>query len=543
VTKLIIYRGEARHSEVPLTGKTMTIGRSADNDVVLEDPGKGVSRAHAELRAEGNKYRLVDLNSQNGIWVSGARVPSVLLTPGVVAAMGPYRVAIDAASPLTQPFTPVKEPFPDTGTELLSRASLTPAEAPVPPVAPSPAPVAVVDGPGALLDNTAPEPTPAGAAPPPKPPPPSTATPPAKPAAKPSGTATVRNPSAASSGSAKALVGLVVAILLIAASGFGAYKFVEHRRAARPVWDATLATNLVNSGKCQEALDTQINRALQANANDAQALSLKQKCATPPPPPPLPQVDVPPVKDPKVANTEKLDSAESSIAANSCQAALDLINEVLAQEPTDERATALAAKANACLNPAPATTTAARANPPAEPAKPQPVDGIEVKPGETRTVYTARVTAVRKQYDDAVTQLQDQHFTEAIKTFDALLAQAPGYKDAAQQRAAAQNGLRNEATRAYQSGQAAEQRQEWNAAIQGYQRARALDASRDVSADVARVVDLKAKAGQAACANGDAAFTLSHNSDAATSYQKVLELLPTSDPCYARAKQRLQIIR
>ena len=542
MTKLIVYRGEARHSEVPLTGKTMTIGRSADNDVVLEDPGKGVSRAHAELRAEGNRYRLVDLNSQNGIWVSGARVPSVLLTPGVVAAMGPYRVAIDAASPLTQPFTPIKEPLPDTGTELLSRAILTPADAPVAPVAPPPAPVAVVDGPGALLDNTAPEAAPA-APPPPKPAVPSTAKAPAKPAAKPSGTATVRNPSAATSGSAKALVGLVVAILLIAASGFGAYKFVEHRRAARPVWDVTLATNLVNSGKCQEALDTQINRALQANANDPQALSLKQKCATPPPPPTLPQVDVPPVKDPKVANTEKLDSAETSIAANSCQAALDLVNEVLAQEPTDERATALAAKANTCLNPAPATTTAGRASAPAEPAKVQPVDGIEVKPGETRIVYTARVTAVRKQYDDAVTQLQDQHFTEAIKAFDALLAQAPGYKDAPQQRAAAQSALRNEAARAYQNGQAAEGRQDWNAAIQGYQRARALDASRDVSADVARVVDLKAKAGQAACANGDAAFILSHNSDAATSYLKVLELLPTSDPCYARAKQRLQIIR
>jgi tetratricopeptide (TPR) repeat protein len=249
------------------------------------------------------------------------------------------------------------------------------------------------------------------------------------------------------------------------------------------------------------------------------------------------------VKDPKVANTEKLDSAEASIAANSCQPALDLINEVLAQEPTDERATALAAKANACLNPAPATTTAGRASAPAEPAKPQPVDGIEVKPGETRIVYTARVAAVRKQYDDAVTQLQDQHFTEAIKAFDALLAQVPGYRDAPQQRAAAQTAIRNEAARAYQNGQAAEGRQEWNAAIQNYQRARALDASRDVSADVARVVDAKAKAGQAACTSGDAAFIYSHNTEAATFYQKVLDLLPTSDPCYTRAKERLARIR
>src|SRR5690242_19295030 len=100
---LSIYRGEALISQVPLTGKTIRLGRGKDNDVVLEDPGKGVSRTHAELRAEGDRYRLVDLESQNGIWVSGERVPSVLLAPGVVAVMGPFRVAINAASPLTQP--------------------------------------------------------------------------------------------------------------------------------------------------------------------------------------------------------------------------------------------------------------------------------------------------------------------------------------------------------------------------------------------------------------------------------------------------------
>jgi predicted component of type VI protein secretion system len=537
VTKLIIYRGEARYSEVSLTGKTMTVGRSAENDVVLEDPGKGVSRAHAELRPEGDKYRLVDLNSQNGIWVSGKRVPSVVLTPGVVAAMGPYRVAIDAVSPLTQPFTPIKDAVPDTGTELFSRLPPMPAEPPAPPLPP---PVAVVDGPGALLDSTDPlNALPAAPPPPVKAAPAPAVKPSLTPAAKPSGTATVRTSSSGGSPT-KMLAAAVGALVLVAASGFGAYKFVQHRRAAQPVWDATIAANLVNSGQCQEALDKQINVALQANPNDATALALKQKCTAPPPAPaPLTPVVVPPVVDPKVANTQKLDAAEASIAANTCQPALDSINEVLAQDPNDERAKALAAKATACLTPAPPIP--AKAAPSGETGvKIAVVDGVEVKQGENRAAYTARVGDLKKRYDDAVTALQDQHYAEAMRGFDSL---PPNYRDAAQQRASAQASMRSDANRAYASAQAAEQRQEWTAAVQGYQRARALDPSRDVSADVARVTELRAKAGQTACQNGDAAFLLSHNSEAAKEYQKVIELLPSGDACYVKAKERLARIR
>ena len=132
---LTIYRGEVLISEVPLKDKPIRLGRGKDNEVVLEDPGKGVSRVHAELRPEGNRYRLVDLDSQNGIWVSGEKVPSVLLVPGVVAVMGPFRVAINAVSPVTQAFTRTRDMLPDTGTEIIR---------PIPPSAP--APVAVRNG-------------------------------------------------------------------------------------------------------------------------------------------------------------------------------------------------------------------------------------------------------------------------------------------------------------------------------------------------------------------------------------------------------------
>src|SRR6476620_1475242 len=101
--KLLIFRGEAQLNARELTEKIVRIGRGAQNDIVLEDPGKGVSRNHAEIRFEGGRYTLVDLQSQNGIWVSGERVPSVVLEPGVSAALGPFRLVVEApaASSLT----------------------------------------------------------------------------------------------------------------------------------------------------------------------------------------------------------------------------------------------------------------------------------------------------------------------------------------------------------------------------------------------------------------------------------------------------------
>ncbi len=57
----------------PVHGGTVRIGRSADNDVVLED--LQVSRHHAELiPLAGDGWELVDLGSHNGTFVNGARV-------------------------------------------------------------------------------------------------------------------------------------------------------------------------------------------------------------------------------------------------------------------------------------------------------------------------------------------------------------------------------------------------------------------------------------------------------------------------------------
>ena len=547
VTKLIIYRGETLHSEVTLGDQTLKIGRSPQNDIVLEDPGKGVSRTHAEIRPEGNGYRLVDLESQNGIWVLGKRVPSVMLEPGVAAALGPFRVTVDPGSPATQVYAPITDAIPDTGTEF-SR-----------PAAPLAEPVAV-DGLGALLSD---EP-PADAARPATPPPPAAPAAtvlPAIPASKPAAPAppsraaaapTPKAPAAAappraakatasggSPGSTRTLLIAVGALVLIAAVGVGAY-LVVHNAAKKRAWDRQAAQALVSAGKCQEALDTKINPALQIDPNNAEALSLKQQCAPPPAPPPPPVAAPAPVAK---TNTQKLDDAEVSLTANACQAALDTVNGVLTDDPNDERAKALAVKANTCLNPTPVPVPAASEA--AALVKVAPAQGgLDATPNETQKDYRQRIQAMRKRYDDAVQLLQAQHYQQALREFDAIAGSVPaGYLDLAQRRADARAAIKDDSGKAYAAAQQAEQRGDWNAAIDRYQRAHDTDPTRDVTADIARITDQKARLGHEACSNANALFIVGHNAEAATQYAKVVDLLPSSDACYATAKERLAVIK
>jgi predicted component of type VI protein secretion system len=527
VRKLTIYRGEALISEVPLTGKTVRLGRSKENDVVLEDPGKGVSRTHAELRLEGDRYRLVDLESQNGIWVSGERVPSVVLAPGVVAAMGPFRVAINAASPVTQAIKlNPPDSLPDTGTEY---------SLPMPPATPA-APVAVaVDGPGALLDDPSPGTNPPLAPPAARP----SAGAPAIPAPVAASASRSPRPSGGASRSTPPAIWVLVAVAVLAASGYGAYKLLN-RGPSKPVWDGTLAMDLANSGRCQEALDQHINPALLADPANAEAQSLKQKCSAPPPTTSVPPTPVPDNTIVTKTNVQILDEADVALTAKDCQVALDAANTVLTTDPSDLRAKDLAAKATACLTPADP-----RRPPVADPVvKIAPADsGLDPLPGELGKDYKVRVNAVRKRYDDAVAQLQSQRYSQALREFEAIAAGVPqGYRELAQRRGEARNGIRDEANRTYASGQQAEQASQWNTAIDRYQRARDLD-GRDISADVARINAQKLKLGTQFCNDGRASFALGKNAEAAEKYSRVLELLPSDDACYIEAKERLSRIR
>jgi hypothetical protein len=80
----IEVHGEGRRLD--LGSGTLTIGRSPENDLVLDD--RRVSRKHAEIRLRLGRYTLYDLSSTNGTFLNGKRVSEVALSQGDRITLG-----------------------------------------------------------------------------------------------------------------------------------------------------------------------------------------------------------------------------------------------------------------------------------------------------------------------------------------------------------------------------------------------------------------------------------------------------------------------
>ncbi len=76
-----------------LAGERMTIGRSRECELVVEDPN--VSRRHAELRKTIEGWMLVDLGSTNGVKLNGKRVHEEVLRPGDKITLGLVELGFD----------------------------------------------------------------------------------------------------------------------------------------------------------------------------------------------------------------------------------------------------------------------------------------------------------------------------------------------------------------------------------------------------------------------------------------------------------------
>jgi hypothetical protein len=91
---LRVFRGDTQEYDFPVVTTTVRIGRSHENDIVLEDGNKSVSRLHAELRWDGRQYVLIDLESQNGTLVDGDRAAASPVFIGSVISVGPFRLVL-----------------------------------------------------------------------------------------------------------------------------------------------------------------------------------------------------------------------------------------------------------------------------------------------------------------------------------------------------------------------------------------------------------------------------------------------------------------
>jgi pSer/pThr/pTyr-binding forkhead associated (FHA) protein len=69
---ILIKSGLANDFAIPIQESSMTIGRSQDADIVIDDPA--VSRKHAEIVRADDGYMLLDLGSMNGSFVNETEV-------------------------------------------------------------------------------------------------------------------------------------------------------------------------------------------------------------------------------------------------------------------------------------------------------------------------------------------------------------------------------------------------------------------------------------------------------------------------------------
>jgi hypothetical protein len=106
-----------------LHGEGVTIGRKADNDIVVDYPT--VSRYHARLTWQGQTYRIEDLGTVNGTSVNGVCIDvPTLLRPGdtiglgsdvVLSVSATYASAVPTAPPTPSGATPAQRSAPPPG--------------------------------------------------------------------------------------------------------------------------------------------------------------------------------------------------------------------------------------------------------------------------------------------------------------------------------------------------------------------------------------------------------------------------------------------
>jgi pSer/pThr/pTyr-binding forkhead associated (FHA) protein/Flp pilus assembly protein TadD len=130
--RLVILSTDLVGQVFVLNKTEMTIGRTEENDITL--PHRSVSSRHAKLVCDGGVYRVIDLDSANGVLVNGEEYARVDVRKGDVIELGHVKLRFvtpdeDVNTLLVQASAGAAEQAVDS--DLLSTAP-TPAPAPAP---------------------------------------------------------------------------------------------------------------------------------------------------------------------------------------------------------------------------------------------------------------------------------------------------------------------------------------------------------------------------------------------------------------------------
>jgi hypothetical protein len=86
VARLLVGRIDTQDLRFPLFKNRLTIGRTRQNDIQLK--ADYVSRRHAVLVTEGDRTRVIDWGSKNGVYVNSKRIKEHFLKNGDILAIG-----------------------------------------------------------------------------------------------------------------------------------------------------------------------------------------------------------------------------------------------------------------------------------------------------------------------------------------------------------------------------------------------------------------------------------------------------------------------
>ncbi len=96
--KLVLKFENSVLTEVPVGLKEVSIGRSPENGLVIDNPA--VSHYHARVFNEEGRLMIEDFGSMNGTFVNGQRVKMVTLKPGDSVGIGKHTIVVSESRDL-----------------------------------------------------------------------------------------------------------------------------------------------------------------------------------------------------------------------------------------------------------------------------------------------------------------------------------------------------------------------------------------------------------------------------------------------------------
>ena len=96
MSRLVLKFENSVLKEVPVGSSEVSIGRSPENGLVIDNPA--VSHYHARVFREEGRLMLEDFGSLNGTFVNGQRVKMVMLKPGDSVTVGKHTIVVTESS-------------------------------------------------------------------------------------------------------------------------------------------------------------------------------------------------------------------------------------------------------------------------------------------------------------------------------------------------------------------------------------------------------------------------------------------------------------